>query len=761
VIALGLRLTLKGGREAGVRLVFTAFGVAVAVALLLLLLAGFNGLSAQDARAGWLSTGGHNLQPSVNEAASTAIVWGLSGDLFGTSQIIRIDVAATGSRSPLPPGISRLPGPGEYYTSPALARLIASTPAAQLAGRYPGRRIGVIGNAGLTAPDALIAIVGHGPAELRSWGYIGSVRSIESAPRQHSYSNFMRVILGIGAIGLMIPILIFVATATRLAAARREERFAALRLVGATPAQVGVIASVEAGVAAVVGTAVGFGMFWAIRPLVALIPFTGDRFFTADLSLGWLATAGVALGVPIAAALASLLSLRRVVISPLGVSRRVTPRPPRARRLIVLLAGLLVLGSLGLLARRAGGAYLYVILASFGLMTVGLIVAGPWLTMIGARLLSRVARRDATLIAARRMADDPARAFRSISGLILAVFVGSVFIGIAGTAFAINDSLGRNVLADSTLTARFDSIGVAAPGADSDGVVRRWIPDRGLTPAAAAPLVRRLAGIPGVGAVVPARALPVSPPATDQPATDQPPAWMGQSLVSGKDWARLAAFGPVVGTGPVVQVPVDEVSNGRTGTQDWPAQAAPRGGLTRLPLAALVVTTDGRASTIESVRTAIEAVAPQILPESIGERQTSQAGLVRIRMLRRMTDVGIILSLIIAGCSLAVSVSGGLIERKRAFGMLRLSGMPLSRLRRVVLLEAVVPLILVALLSGGAGLLVADLVLRTVNGQSGIVAPGIGYYAVMLGGLAGAIAVVGATLPLLKRLTEPAGLRIE
>ena len=326
MIALGLRLTLRGGREAGARLVFTAFGVAVAVALLLLLLAGFNGLSAQDARAGWLSTNQTNRVPSVNEATSTPILWQVGSDIFGTADVTRVDVAATGDHSPVPPGIPRLPGPGEYYVSPALARLMASTPRVQLADRFPGCLVGEIGNAGLVSPDSLIVIVGHTAADLRGWGTAFTTRSIEAAPRQHGYSDLMRVILGLGAIGLMIPILVFVATATRLAAARREERFAALRLVGATPVQVAVLASIEAGVASVAGMAAGFGFFWACRPLVALIPFKGVRFFTGDLSLGWLAIVAVAAGVPAAAVLASLTSLRRGVISPLGVTRRETPR---------------------------------------------------------------------------------------------------------------------------------------------------------------------------------------------------------------------------------------------------------------------------------------------------------------------------------------------------------------------------------------------------------------------------------------------------
>jgi hypothetical protein len=44
-------------------------------------------------------------------------------------------------------------------------------------------------------------------------------------------------------------------------------------------------------------------------------------------------------GVPVVAAIAALVSLRRVQISPLGVVRRATPRPPSFWRLIALAAG--------------------------------------------------------------------------------------------------------------------------------------------------------------------------------------------------------------------------------------------------------------------------------------------------------------------------------------------------------------------------------------------------------------------------------------
>ena len=95
--------------------------------------------------------------------------------------------------------------------------------------------------------------------------------------------------------------LIFIGTATRLAAARREQRFAAMRLVGATPRQVSVIAAVEVAVAAVIGAVGAASGCSSCSGAAGQIPFTGAPFFPGDLSLSPSDVLVVALGVPAAA----------------------------------------------------------------------------------------------------------------------------------------------------------------------------------------------------------------------------------------------------------------------------------------------------------------------------------------------------------------------------------------------------------------------------------------------------------------------------
>jgi FtsX-like permease family len=252
----------------------------------------------------------------------------------------------------------------------------------------------------------------------------------------------MTMVLSVVAAALLFPVLVFIGGATRLSAARREQRFAAMRLVGATPRQVATLTVVESSVATIAGTIVGFGLFWALRPAIATIPFSGDRFFTSDLSLSPANALLVAVGIPSAAAVAARIALRRVNISPLGVTRRVTPRPPRAWRLVPLLAGVAWLGYLAYFSDIAASrnttnqAYAY-LLGVFSIM-IGLIVAGPWLTMLGSRLSAQRAKRPASLIAARRLGDNPQTAFRAISGVVLAVFIATCAIGTITTIVAYN-----------------------------------------------------------------------------------------------------------------------------------------------------------------------------------------------------------------------------------------------------------------------------------------------------------------------------------
>lgn len=120
------------------------------------------------------------------------------------------------------------------------------------------------------------------------------------------------------------------------------------------------------------------------------------------------------------------------------------------------------------------------------------------------------------------------------------------------------------------------------------------------------------------------------------------------------------------------------------------------------------------------------------------------------------------LTLLIAGCSLAVAVSGSIIERKRPFTLLRLTGTPVRALYRVVLLETLVPLGTATVVAAGVGYLIALPVARALAPKAhGTPVPGATYYLTLGTGLLLAIAVILTCLPILRRSTVTDNARFE
>jgi hypothetical protein len=112
-----------------------------------------------------------------------------------------------------------------------------------------------------------------------------------------------------------------------------------------------------------------------------------------------------------------------------------------AWRVIPLLAGVAELAAfVGIGRFDTTGSQIAEFLPGFVLIVAGLVLAGPWLTMIGSRAMARRARRPAPLIASRRLSDNPRAGFRAISGLTLALFVTTVA---GGTIIALDSNYGH------------------------------------------------------------------------------------------------------------------------------------------------------------------------------------------------------------------------------------------------------------------------------------------------------------------------------
>jgi hypothetical protein len=776
VIPLGLRLVISGGREAVIRLIILVVAVGLGVGLLLTAVAATNAVTTWNNRHNWFWTG--TVWVPRGPATALAPLWWQPGsDIFDGQQINRFDVAATGTSSPVPPGIPRDPGPGQYYASPALAALLRSTPANQLADRYPGHLVGRIGNAALPSPNSLVLIVGRTPAQLAHTpdsvqvtsiattvpGNAGSDRAVVNRqglfyvpPNGGAPASATDLILSVVALAILAPVLIFIATATRLSAARREERFAAMRLVGATRKQVSLLAATESTVAAIVGVVAGFGIFFLLRAPVAAIPFIGAPFFPSDLSLSPLDVLVVAIGVPVAAAVAARLALHRVHISPLGVARRATPKPPRAWRLVPLLAGLAELSFWTVHGHPASiSGQVQAFVSSFALIIVGLFIAGPWLTMAAAKTMARWTSRPGTLIAARRLADDPRAAFRAVSGLVLALFVTTVAVVAITTQNAKNLNRWASAAEANVLTSQVSASSQVAdnigPGSNRRGTA-------GPGPATpAAPLTAQLSKIPGVQGVLVVRADPgLTIPGTFHDLGFGP---VPVGAVSCAQLATVPALGRCPAGATAAAFPSDGFNGLLFGTDataiTWPAADLPASRLDTLGVDAINVATDGSTLAVEQARTVLENAheypaisTPSTIGDIIAQENSANSD------YQQLANTVILVSLPIAGCALAAGIAAGLADRKRPFSLLRLTGARLATLRRVVMLEGAVPLLFVAAVAIGTGFGAAALYASEAQ-QHPMVAPGAAYYLLTAGGILVSLGIIAATFPLLARITGP------
>jgi len=803
---LGLHLALRGGREALVRLLVTAAAVAVGAAIMLACLASLHAFNTTNNRPDWESTQGRALTVG-HASAARAELWDYSNDIYAGRTIERLDVAALSPGAPVPPGISALPAAGRYYASPALAALIRSLPADELPDRFPGTLAGTIGQQALTGRDELVIYIGRSPAQLASLPATRLVTSIATAPAKQPTTPVFRAFFVAAAIALLLPILTLIGTATQLAAARREERYAAMRLVGATNRQIGVISSVDAIVSALLGALAGIGIFLVLQPALADSAITSARYFADEVTptpAGYLL---VLIAVPLASAIASLLSLRRVRISPLGVARRATPGAPTPWRLTPLVIGMALFIEGVITTPTAnepaprGAATYYPLLLGPIVMLIGLMVAGPWLTARMATLTRRSMAGAAPLLASRRLADSPKATFRSIRGLVLAVFLGTLLAGALPTIDAVTATPAATKL-HNMLIDEFTSAPVCGNDANctsnneplnplaASRAQLHNIAQNGLPPQHAVPLLDGLEGISGA-TTIPVYSLSQAVlnggvhvqggVKTLENDWGGPPAIQGGSQFSGTGIVSCAGLRAlaVLGQCPpgpqavIVQSydlssdnPADTVKplvgsqlTGVTG----PPNLAVTGDLGRLYLQAVLVKVNSPAA-LERVRTYLAThvtmSASGTAPHTVGEQVQARA--VVAVTAERLVYIAAALTLIVAGCSLAVAVGGSLVERKRPFTLLRVTGVAIRTLYRVVLLEATIPLAAATVAAAAFGYGVAALaVTRLGPAGTPVPVPGGAYFAIMAAGLAGSLLVILASLPLLSRITGSASVRFE
>lgn len=798
MIRMGMRLTLRGGREAVIRLVVTSLAVAVGVTVILGVYSLFNAYQGTTNRQCWECSptvtavgdvnapapgqrpvrdqpvgvkAGGSIDLAAAKQAGAKELWNFSQDFYQGTELRRLDVAALTADAPTLPGMTTVPAPGEYYVSPALARLLATVPANELGDRFPGHQAGQIPRAALYSPDELAIVIGHTADDLATRPATEPITAMSTAKEVKGTTTIYRFAFAFGTVALLLPIIIMVGTATRLSAARREERYAAMRLVGATPRQIVTVASVESFVGAALGSVLGILGYLAVSAQVAKVNVTGTVFFPAEVTPGVLGYLGVLILVPALAAFAAVRSLRRVQYDPLAVTRKATPKPPTVKRLIPLLLGVaLFVVAVNIPASDSADAVTYPALV---LTMWGVVFAGPWVTMWVSRLLARIGGGAATTLAARRLADDPRATFRTVAGVTVAVFVGTAVAGVLPTAMVASTS-GERAPLTGVLRLRYD-----VGGMDSQG---------GLSPAQTTTALNALRAMPGVSTVPIYIGTDTSGWSPDS-NTPPPLGWTPPlEYVSCADAKAVPALGACAPGQKISAIAADELfvdnplllhlpvmgygAMDRVTGVGQTAPAAPDMDLSALNVTTLLVASSDRA-TLERARTYLDVNAPVLLgmgspdqwstnaagPMTFGEVASVRDEQYRAAQQMIMFVVG--LTLFVAGCGIAVATAGSLVERKRPFTLLRLSGAPLAVLRRVVFLESALPLVSVSVLSGLAAYAMALIAVRTLAKGVSMSFPLATYSVSVSVVVVAALGVILGSMTLLNRMTRSEYARFE
>jgi hypothetical protein len=424
-LALGLRLAVGGGRMSGaalLRLAMTAFGIALAVAVLLPAAAVHHLVGAQAERKAAIT---QVTEPRAGVAPLLAYNWYAS---LGEDFVKLTAVAATGPNSPVPPGLGRLPAQGELAVSPELAAKLAGPDGGSLKAQLPGHVVDRISREGVSGAGDLTAYYGVPAAQIEAEGAEG--KKVYAFGRPYTGLGLSALMLGIilpTAAVLLLPLLIFVTTASRMGAAQRERRLAALRLLGLDSPQVKRIAAAESLVGAVLGLAAGIGFFALLRTFVAdILPF-GLRIFPEDLVPSWPLVVVIVLLVPGLAVGSALFGLRRTIVEPLGVVRQ--GKPVRRRmwwRWALTTIGVLFLAATLAFERGTGDTPAAVALSVGSVfLLVGVAALLPWLVE---RLVERLhGGSPSWQLAIRRLQLDSGTASRVVSGLVV-VLAGTILI---------------------------------------------------------------------------------------------------------------------------------------------------------------------------------------------------------------------------------------------------------------------------------------------------------------------------------------------
>lgn len=761
-VAFGIRLAARSeSRVPWARLALTAVGIGLGVAVLLLASSIQN---IDESRQERVATRGVDTRvasekssPRNPELLALQAEIEFRGDSVGLVLLDPLQADA-----PVAPGLSRNPKPGEVFVSPALKRILDGPDGDLLRPRVGGNVIGVMGNAGLASPGELFFYGGVDNLRVddsRVGGVEGSFANAAMADPELDSAVWFFLLLGVTA--LLVPVVVFVASTTRLAEAARQRRLAALRLVGASGKQVRRIAVGEALIGSILGLIVGWVLFLVGRQVAGSISVVGFSVFPSDIWPVWWCAVLLCLAIPIVALSVSIGSMQRTIIEPLGVVRQIRS----GRRRLGWRCAPIVLGVGGLLLGSSGPVVSGLLVVSVAMILVGVPLILSWVVE---RVVDRLGGGGLPWqLAVRRLQLTSGTAARSVS--VIAVVLTGV-IGLQTFAVSIAGQ-------GSTLAAEEErephGIQIRAE-ADRAGIARNIVNDlkavRGVHTAAGYELIRLKSGeMSKTAAIVDcqmlANVLQVRHCRGGEafylstgPEDTEPP------VRSDRHW--------VFGSSPAVLEPQQRVRYVQA-----PENAHRLRDVIRSLPGTLLITPSPITSTAQEDRTVVVEVdmtsrAPEagelvrniaaehlFVPSVWDESATSDEQEI-FAGIRYGLLLGMLVTFVLIGCGLFVTAIEQIQERRRQMAVLGAVGVRRSDLGWSVLLQNMIPMAAAIAVSVVLGLGLGALVVLMSN--VGVVRVDFGgILALVTVAILSVLVVTGLSLPAVGRAMHPEGLRTE
>lgn len=762
---LGLLFLKRSDKQAWLRYAVMVIAIMLSMAALLSSIAVGNAMLKQDNRTGWrhqviykyskdLASTPESLNPKNRQ---TLLKLDSTGFRAQSKNIIieELGIRKISANSPLVPGLSRQPDLNEIFVSPALMELINTQPL--LKERYTKYKIslGVPDNI-LASPDSKMLIYQMSNSKISNLKTENRDKTIAfgtkdlanfSTPpdtkRQRITNTFM---LACG-LGVCFPMLTLLISALRIGMVQREKRYAALSLIGASKKQVNQIILSEALVSTAFGIVLGIGLYELTRiTVLANLRLADSRFFLNDITVAWQWYIYLILLVFFITILVNFVALNKVKSSPLGVVRvQKMPKRPSVLRLLPAVGAILATWKLNQLGTEwymsNTGTSVYYLIGAFLLSMTSLVIAGPYLTFVFARIFSFFSRSMVGTIASKRLKTFSKTIFSSVSGVVLALFVGSfLFTTIASLEHTFSNKYHNAERFLSLDQGLYKNNVVEVGGREEDRqVLLTKIAEHDKLPQ----LISGQVAKKTVSATVPREQNNAKKPRSGELYT----------------CAELKQF--TIATCDKNAVDGDQVLLTRDYEQN---------NYKIRPYKLLADTQIMSSSILFRFNSGAEADVGREYLRNIAYELTRNFNLdlyvyqpattifdalEMISGLMSLIKLGTVMTILIAGLSVIISALGGIFERKKSFSNLKLLGIEDRDLFLVVLVESAIPMILASVFAVICGILVAKyLALITANGEILFALPHWSYLGFVTGALVLSVLLIFCTLPILRQVTS-------